>query len=122
MADTFFAEMIVNSEIDGKTSRLEVALVNADGESRTISFGPDAVVALVAIAAEVTGIDARSRHHLAKIPESYAVGYGRHEPYVMLRFEDETAYGLTPALAAELGAALLEEAETVADYKYHMRQ
>ena len=56
------------------------------------------------------------------MPKRYAVGHGRHEPLVMLRFEDEAAYGLSPSQATVMGEALLEEAEALSDIKYLMRQ
>jgi hypothetical protein len=60
--------------------------------------------------------------NLTKIPDRYAVGHGRHEPFVMLRFEDDPAYGLTAEQALNLGEALLDEVETIAKAKYPVRQ
>jgi hypothetical protein len=122
MADTFFADMIASSEIDPVTSRLEIALSDAAGRIRTVSLGPDVIAALVAITSEFTRSNPRSFERLTKIPTRYAVGHGRHEPVVMLRFEDEPAYGLSVSQAEQIAEALLEEAETVADAKYCMRQ
>jgi hypothetical protein len=59
---------------------------------------------------------------LTKTPDRYAVGRGKYEPFVLLRFEDEPAYGLTAEQAANLGEALLEEAEAVRATRYPMRQ
>lgn len=122
MADTFFAEMITNSELDRTGSRLEVSLSDKAGRTRRISLGSDVIAALAAILADASASNARSPERLTKIPKRYAVGHGRHEPFVMLRFEDEPAYGLSAAQAADLAEALLEEAETVADARYCMRQ
>lgn len=55
------------------------------------------------------------------MPDSFSVGRGRHESVVLVRFEDDTPYGLSAAQAAELGEALLEEAETTADAQYDLR-
>lgn len=122
MADTFFAEMIMNSELDRTGSRLEISLSDKTGRTRRISLGSDVIAALAAILADASASNARSPERLTKIPKRYAVGHGRHEPFVMLRFEDEPAYGLSAAQAADLAEALLEEAETVADARYCMRQ
>jgi len=121
MAKTFFAEMIAKSEIDRATARLEIALSDAAGDVQTVSLGPDALAALVAIATQAAHADV-STGRLTKLPKHYAVGHGRHEPVVMLRFEDEPAYGLSVSQAEDLAEALLEEAEAVADTKYCMRQ
>jgi len=121
MGKTFFAEMITRSEFDRDDSRLEISVCDTQGQSQTLSLGPDALAALSAILAEVS--TARpAGEHLTKLPKRYAVGRGRHAPFVMLRFEDEPAYGLSPAQAADLGEALLEEAETLSDTGYVMRQ
>jgi len=122
MAETFFADMIAKSEIDRTTSRLEIALSDAAGRVQTVSLGPDAIAALVAITSQAGHADATSSGRLTKIPKRYAVGHGRHEPVVMLRFEDEPAYGLSVTQAEDLAEALLEEAEAVADTTYYMRQ
>lgn len=122
MAETFFADMIAKSEVNRATSRLELALSDAAGRVQTVSLGPDAIAALVAIASQAVRADATSLGRLTKIPKRYAVGHGRHEPVVMLRFEDEPAYGLSVAQAEDLAEALLEEAEAVADTAYCMRQ
>lgn len=122
MADTFFAEMITSSELDRTGSRLEISLSDKTGRTRRISLGSEVIAALAAILADAPASNARSSERLTKIPKRYAVGHGRHEPFVMLRFEDEPAYGLSAAQAADLAEALLEEAETVADARYCMRQ
>jgi len=120
MADKFFAELITSSEFDGAGERLEITVSNSTGGSQTLSLGPDALAALAEIVLERAA--PHSRERLTKIPKRYAVGHGRHEPFVMLRFEDEPAYGLSASQAADLAEALLEEAETVADTRYAMRQ
>jgi len=122
MAKTFFADMIANSRMDGANARLEIALSDAAGQVQTVSLGPDALAALIAIASQAAPADAARAARLTKLPKRYAVGHGRHEPVVMLRFEDEPAYGLSVSQAEDLAEALLEEAEAVADTKYCMRQ
>ena len=59
---------------------------------------------------------------LTKIPNRYAVGRGRYEPFVLLRFDDEAAYGSSPAQGAKLSETLLNEAEAVSMAQYAMRQ
>ena len=122
MANTFFAELITRSEFDGSSERLEITVSNSAGGSQTLSLSPDALAALAEIVADLEKSDPSSRERLTKIPKRYAVGHGRHEPFVMLRFEDEPAYGLSATQAADLAEALLEEDEAVADTRYLMRQ
>jgi hypothetical protein len=87
-----------------------------------LSLGEDALATLTLILAELNNVNPTAHEHLTKLPKRYAVGCGRHEPFVMLRFEDEPAYGLTAEQAANLADALLEEAEALSDTKFLVRQ
>jgi hypothetical protein len=122
MAETFCAELVIRSGVDPATSRLEISLCDTSGKSQTLSLAPDAVTALANILRDADATSSRPERPLTKMPKRYAVGRGRHEAYVLLRFEDEPAYGLSAAQAAELSEALLEEAEAVADTRYSLRQ
>jgi hypothetical protein len=122
MADKFLAEMVTRTEFDRSRSRLEISFSDIKGSSQVLSFGADAIAALTAIFADVSAADPAARERLTKMPKRYAVGHGRHEPLVMLRFEDDAAYGLSPSQATAVGEALLEEAEALSDIKYLMRQ
>ncbi|HML28799.1 MAG TPA: hypothetical protein PKE16_08175 [Hyphomicrobium sp.] len=118
MTKKFYAEILTRSERDRTNGRLEVSLCDIAGECHTISLGADVVAALASLIAETP-----IRPDMTKIPDHFAVGHGRHEPVVMLRFEDDPAYGLTAAQAIDLGAALIEEAETITtNVKYPARQ
>ncbi|MFT3731063.1 MAG: hypothetical protein QM780_06500 [Hyphomicrobium sp.] len=120
MSEKFNAEILTRSERDRSNNRLEISLCDAAGECRTISLGRDAIAALALLLAEA---DNKRGTNLTKIPDSFAVGHGRHEPVVMLRFEDEPAYGLTREQALGLGEALIEEAETIeSKVRYPARQ
>ena len=121
IVDEFFAEIVTRSDARSG-SRLEIVLSDAAGRCQTLSLSADALAALAEIVSQFSKSTAISREHLTKIPKHYAVGHGRHERFVLLRFEDEPAYGLTPDQAANLGEALLEEAEAVSALRYSMRQ
>ncbi len=120
MAEKFYAEILTRSERDRSNGRLELSLCDVAGECRTISLGANVVAALVSL---LEGGAQAKLTDVTKIPDSYAVGHGRHEPFVILRFEDDPAYGLTAEQALGLGEALIEEVETVARKgKYLARQ
>src|SRR5271168_976508 len=120
MPEKFCAEILTRSEFDRTNSRLEISLCDARGECRTISLSANAVSALVSVLGEHSHVG-NAANDLTKIPDRYAVGHGRHEPFVMLRFEDDPAYGLTAEQALNLGEALLDEVETIAKAKYPAR-
>jgi hypothetical protein len=121
MPETFCAELLVRSERDRVNDRLEITVCNVAGEARTISLSEGAIAGLASL---LSGhLQNNAGRNMTKLPDSFAVGHGRHEPVVMLRFEDEAAYGLTPEQALGLGEALIEEAETIATkVKYPARQ
>lgn len=113
MASKFVAEMVTQSKVDQATSRLEVTFCDDAGQVQTVSFAPDALAVLATIINELSSAGRATREYLTKMPKHYAVGVGRHEPVVMLRFEDDPAYGLTAAQAMSLAEALVEQAEAV---------
>ena len=119
--DKFSAEIVVRSEVQ-LDSRLEIEFSDVSGHRQALCLSADAVAALAEIVRQFPTSNQRSREHLTKIPRHYAVGSGRHEPVVLLRFEDEHAYGLSPDQAVQLGEALLEEAEAMANVRYPVRQ
>jgi hypothetical protein len=122
MAEKFSAEIVTRSEFDRAHQRLEISLCDVTGECRTISLGESAISALRSVLEQTTP-DGGPTADLTKIPETFAVGHGRHEPFVMLRFEDEPAYGLTAEQALGLGEALIDEAETMTSrVRYTVRQ
>ena len=121
MADKFFGEMITRSNAEPTGSRLEIKLSDGAGRSQTLTLSADAVATLSEILSEYSH-SSSSRQHLTKIPQRYAVGHGRHEPLVLLRFEDEPAYGLSSAQALDLAEALIEEADATSEKRYLMRQ
>ena len=56
------------------------------------------------------------------MPDSFAVGSGRYEQVVLVRFEDDVPYGLRAAEARLLGEALIEQADEMAGAPVLMRQ
>ena len=119
--DKFFAQIVVRSEVQ-QGSRIEIEFSDVAGNRQTLCLSTDALAALTEIVSQCSTASHGSREYLTKIPRHYAVGSGRHEPVVLLRFEDEHAYGLSPDQAVQLGEALLEEAEAMSTILYSVRQ
>jgi hypothetical protein len=98
-----------------KDGQLEVVLTSADGHEAKLCFSADAAASLASILSEFAAASAaRSSAVPTKRPDSFAVGSGRFERVVLLRFEDDAPYALKPEVAMELCEALLEQSETVA--------
>jgi hypothetical protein len=93
---------------------LEVVLVGADGKDVRLRLSADTAASLATILSEFAAQSAvRSEAALTKRPKTFAVGAGRYERVVLLRFEDDAPYALRPELARELCEALLETSENV---------
>ena len=120
IVEKIFAEIVTRSEV--RSGMLEIAVSDAAGQSHTVCLNSSATATLIEILGELSKLHAQTPDCLTKTPEHYAVGRGRYEPFVLLRFEDEPAYGLTAEQATNLGEALLEEAEAVLATRYPMRQ
>ncbi len=98
-----------------KDGQLEVVLAGADGNEAKLCLSADTAASLASILSEFAAASAaRSSAVPTKRPDSFAVGSGRFERVVLLRFEDDAPYALKPEVAMELCEALLEQSETVA--------
>lgn len=98
-------------------NRLTITLADSAGRVQLLSITPELAATLVGIlnefasAADCTGGRGGC---LTKLPKNFAVGAGRYEKLVLLRFEDEAPFALSASDAAELGHALVSEAEALA--------
>jgi hypothetical protein len=95
--------------------QLELEVAGTDGVTTSLRLSPDTAASLATI---LTEFATRSAHHgsaamLTKRPKTFAVGTGRFERVVMIRFEDDPPYALGPELATELCEALVEAFESV---------
>jgi hypothetical protein len=101
-------------ETRATNDRLEVVVVGADGKEAKICLSADTAASLATILSEFAARNA-ARHDaaLTKRPKNFAVGTGRFERVVLIRFEDDPPYALKPELARELCEALLETSENV---------
>jgi hypothetical protein len=93
--------------------RLEVTMADRQGRMCTVSMSAD-VADVLRTALEETAVGGRTAGpRPTKLPTRFAVGTARYEPLVLVRFEDDVAYGLDAPAAARLGTELLEQAESV---------
>ncbi len=94
---------------------LDVQFVDATGRQTVIRVPADLALRL---AKELTEFAEGAAHGLdatlTKRPKSFAVGTGRFDKFVLVRFEDDAPYALDADDAAELGEALIEQSETMA--------
>ncbi len=106
----------VSAQALGEGKRhLEVKVANADGSDTRLKLTSAAAFDLMKVLTDYCAGITDGRGEATKIPESFAVGAGRFDPYVLVRFEDEAPYGLKPADAVELAYALIEQAEELGD-------
>lgn len=122
MATKFTSRVIVRTErsADGRT--LDVTLGDGLGEHSTISLNAESAACLAKVLEGFDGRPPNAAMTQTKFPRNFAVGHGRHDRVVLVRFEDDTPYGLDADQAAELASALAEEAEDVSMLPMPMRQ
>jgi hypothetical protein len=90
--------------------RFAVTMAGADGRTTTLSLSASAVSELFERLV-LLGAEDGAGAVPTRLPESFAVGVGKHEPLVLVRFEDEAPYALKPSDARDLAEALLECAD-----------
>ena len=114
MMEPFAAQSIVTTRGGSAADRLAITLADATGRHWTVSLGPETATALARVLEEFARCaKATSGSPLSptKMPSGFAIGAGRFERIVLVRFEDDVPYGLAADEARRLGEALIAEAE-----------
>ena len=91
----------------------ELTLSDATGRKLTIDMQDGLARDLLSALQHLLERPSRAGPAATKMPKGFAVGTARYEPIVLVRFENDPPYGLDAADAAELGRALVEQAESV---------
>lgn len=110
MMSTFTATSIEKTVRHDGLGLIEMTLADASGKCQTIKVPLDVLRALQSIVTP-----AKRGPEPTKLPKRFAVGSGKYEPVVLVRFEDDIPYGLSAADALTLGQALIEQSTEVDD-------
>jgi hypothetical protein len=92
---------------------IEITLSDGSGNTQKICASADVAQALAQIFGDFARTVQSTSTPPTKLPSTFAVGTGRYEQLVLIRFENDVPYALRVDDAVELGRALLEQAETV---------
>ena len=109
----FKATAIAHTKPTANGNSGELTLSDATGRKLTIDIGDGLARDLLSALQHLVERPSRTGPAATKMPKGFAVGTARYEPVVLVRFENDTPYGLHAADAAELGRALVEHAESV---------
>ena len=109
----FKAQAIVKSRRTDEA--IEFTFAGPSGTTRTLSIRLDLAETLAQVFSEAARETGPSRIAPTKLPNSFAVGSGKHEDMVLVRFEQDVPYGLTAEDASALGEALIEQSEALMD-------
>lgn len=93
-------------------NQLEFTLCDAHGRTTTVSVPADVADGLMKAMRDFAGSETKLPS-LTKRPRAFAIGTGRHESAVLIRFDDDAPYGIDASTAVELGHALLDAAQNV---------
>lgn len=110
---SFFEAASVARTATSEAGDLEITLRGPRGETFTLAVGGGAAEMLALALRQSVEANRSRAPGVTKRPHGFSVGRGRFEDVVLVRFEDDVPYGLTAADAAELGQALLDEADAV---------
>lgn len=122
MQGDFRADTIAADTIDAKTGRLLITLADAKGEELTISISTEVAGALARLTSPFMQDPEPGELTPTKMPSEFAIGTGRFEPIVLIRFENDVPYGLSADHAMRLGRALISEAKQMAAQPPPLRQ
>ncbi len=115
MKDAFAAVAISRTRrADG--GALEIQLVDAAGRKTAVRVPAEIALRLAQELLDLAeGASSGLDTSLAKRPKSFAVGSGKYENLVLVRFDDDAPYALDAVDAADLGEALIEQSEDVSE-------
>jgi len=122
MQDVFRAEAIAADVVERDQRRLSITLSDATGRETAVSLTPEVAAALARIAGEFAQHAEAGDPTPTKMPSGFAIGSGRFEPVVLIRFEDDVPYGLSADHAIRLGRALIAEAKQMTSQPSGLRQ
>lgn len=114
MAAKFDATTLRSTSSAIKGATLALTLASADGRTRTLTVTPDLALALAGVLADYGATAVHPELEATKRPRTYAIGTGRYENVVLLRFEDEAPYALPAQSAVELAKALIDQSQALA--------
>jgi hypothetical protein len=97
-----------------KDGDLELVVADETGKESKLRFPADTASSLFKILEEfASGASLGAGAVLTKRPKAFAVGTGRFERVVLLRFEDDAPYALNLEDAIGLAEALTEQSESL---------
>ena len=105
-----------------RRATLEITFADARGQLHAVSITA-ATARSLSSALEDFAAASRSDGPVAtKMPRQFAVGSGRFQQVVLVRFEDDIPYGLEAPQAVQLGRALVAQAEIISAEPTPLRQ
>ena len=91
-----------------------MTVANAAGQPMTLTVTAEIARGLADVLSAFADAAEPSAAEPTKLPRSFAVGTGKYESLVLLRFEQDTPYALPAEEAQDLAHALLEQSQVVA--------
>ncbi len=111
-----FAAVAISRTKRAEGGALDVQLIDAAGRKTAVRVSAEVALRLAQELLDFAeGASSGLDTSLAKRPKSFAVGTGRYENLVLVRFDDEAPYALDAVDAADLGEALIEQSEDVCE-------
>lgn len=105
-------EVTTIARTGNENGQLDITLSDAAGQTTTLSVTADVAHGLLNAVRDFAKAET-GRPGLVKRPRQFAVGTGRHESAVLVRFDDDVPYGLDADTAIEFAHAILDAAQEI---------
>jgi hypothetical protein len=111
---TIKADAVTQSLRRNDTQRLEIIVRDNTGVASTLDLSAASAEELMRVLADFcTGEKARAAG-MTKRPEDFSIGTATNDHAVLIRFESDVPYAISPGKAKELASALLSAASEFA--------
>src|SRR5215510_5768588 len=102
MTKKFAAKAIVRTVSAQDEKSFDITLTDAAGRQQTLNVTAELALGMLRALSDFSKSSQQAGPEATKMPKSFAVGTGRYEHVVLIRFEDDAPYGLACDDAAEL--------------------
>jgi hypothetical protein len=116
MLGKFLAEALAETRTSEDRRRIELTFVDAKGAKQTFSLPSRLAAELVPVIESLCPVGAHGPQ-FTKRPKNCTVGRARYERLVLIKFDDDPAYGLDVEDAEALWRGVCEETESVSQIK-----
>lgn len=111
--NTIKAEAVKKSACAKGASRIQIVLEDKSGTRSTLDLSAAGAEELLHVLSDFCAAQKARAPRVTKCPRAFSVGSGSFERYVIVGFEDDVPYAVTPDMARDLAFAILDVSDDV---------